>query len=98
MKIEYKTKKLEKVCTNYSEAEKEHDSEMAEKIHQRIDEINAVLSVETMLEFGICRCHQLKGRRKNQYAVDLIHPYYLVFEGQEQEIQITNIMEIPDYH
>lgn len=96
MKIEYKTKKLERVCTNYSEAEKEHGSEMAEKIHQRIVEMDAVSSVETMLEFGICRCHQLKGKRKNQYAVELIHPFYLVFEEQEQEIQITNIMEMPD--
>ena len=36
--IEYKTKKLEKVCTNATEATKVYGQEMAAKIHQRIDE------------------------------------------------------------
>lgn len=98
LRIEYKTKKLEKVCTNYSEAEKRHGREMAEKIHQRIAEINAAINVEMMLQFGIGRCHQLKGNRKDQYAVDLVHPYRFVLEKRENEIQIANIMEIVDYH
>lgn len=98
MQIEYRTKKLEKVCTNASEAEKKHGQNMAAKIHQRIDEISAALSVEMMLQFGIGRCHQLKGDRKDQYAVDLVHPYRLVFEKIGYEIQIANIMEIVNYH
>ena len=39
LKITYKTRKIEKVCTIAIEAEKKYGLEMAEKIHQRIDEI-----------------------------------------------------------
>jgi proteic killer suppression protein len=51
-----------------------------------------------MLQFGIGRCHPLKGNRKSQYAVDLVHPYRLVFEKIGNEIQIANIIEIVNYH
>lgn len=98
MKITYKNNKIKKVCTNVSEAEKRHGLEMAEKIMLRIDQISATLSVEMMIQFRIGRCHQLKGNRKNQFAVDLVHPYRLVFEKKGTEIQIANIIEIIDYH
>ena len=55
---------------------------MATKIHQRIDEISAADTVEMMIQFHIGRCHALTGSRQNQYAVDLVHPYRLVFEKQ----------------
>ncbi|CUH93791.1 type II toxin-antitoxin system RelE/ParE family toxin [Herbinix luporum] len=96
--IKYRTKKLEKICTNANEAEKKLGKRMAEKLHHRIDEISAAPSVEIMLQFGIGRCHPLKGNRKSQYAVDLLHPYRLVFEKIGNEIQIANIIEIVNYH
>lgn len=98
LQITYKNRKIEKLCTNAYEAEKGHGREMAEKIQQRIDEIAAALSVEMMIQFHIGRCHPLTGNRKNQYAVDLVHPYRLVFEKQGEDIQIANIIEIVDYH
>lgn len=98
MKITYKTRKIEKVCTIASEAEKKYGSKMAEKIHQRIDEIDASVNVEAMVQFHIGRCHPLSGERKGQYAMDLIHPYRLVFEKIGDEIQIANVVEIVDYH
>ena len=98
LEITYKTRKIEKVCTIASEAEKKYGSEMAEKIHQRIDEIDASDTVEEMVQFHIGRCHPLKGNRKGQYAMDLVHPYRLVFEKIGNEIQIANVMEIVDYH
>ena len=98
MQIKYKNRRIEKVCTNAYEAEKKHGKEMAEKIQMRIDQISAALSVEMMLQFKIGRCHPLLGNRKNQYAVDLVHLYRLVFEKIGNEIQIANIIEIVDYH
>jgi len=98
VQIKYKNRKLEKVCTMASEAEKEYGKEMAEKIQQRIDEIEAALSVEMMIEFKIGRCHQLKGNRKKQYAVDLVHPMRLIFKKEGDVIQIALITEIVDYH
>lgn len=98
MEITYKNKKIERVCTNAKTAERTYGREMADKIHQRIAEIEAADSVEMMIQFHIGRCHPLAQNRKGQYAVDLVHPYRLVFEKNGDEIQIANILEIVDYH
>lgn len=98
MQIRYKNNKLKEVCTNINKAEKKHGTEMAEKIHLRIKQISAATSVEMLLQYRIGRCHLLKGNRKEQYAMDLVHPYRLIFEKEGNKIQIAYIMEIVDYH
>lgn len=98
MDITYRNRKMEKVCTDAKTAEKTYGREMADKIHQRIDEITAADTVEMMIKYHIGRCHPLVQNRKGQYAVDLVHPYRLVFEKNGTEIQIVNILEIVDYH
>ena len=98
MEITYKNNKIKKVCTDARTAEKNYGREMAAKIHQRIDEIRAADTVEMMIQFHIGRCHQLKQDRKGQYAMDLVHPYRLIFEKEGDQIQIANILEIVDYH
>ena len=80
MEITYKNKKLKKVCTDAKTAERTYGIEMAEKIHQRIDEITSADTVEMMIQYHIGRCHPLSHNRKGQYAVDLVHPYRLAFE------------------
>lgn len=86
------------MCTSAYEAEKQYGREMAQKIQMRLDQISAADSVEMMIQFKIGRCHPLTGNRKNQYAVDLVHPFRLVFEQMGTEIRIANILEIVDYH
>ena len=98
MEIEYQNRSIEKVCTNASVAEKKYGSEMAEKIQTRIDQINASPSIEYLIQYHIGRCHPLHHNRKNQFAMDLVHPMRLVFEKQGTDIQIACIMEIVDYH
>ncbi len=98
MNIEYRNRGIEKVCTDASFAEKKYGREMADKIHQRIDQIEAAESVEQMIQYHIGRCHPLHQNRKNQYAVDLVHPMRLVFEKKNTKLQIAYIVEIVDYH
>lgn len=98
MEVRYKTHKLQKICTNADAARRAYGQNMAEKIHQRIDEISAVDTVEILIACHIGRCHELKGDRKNQYAMDLVHPYRLVFTKEGNEIQIAEVQEIVDYH
>ena len=98
MDITYKNKRIMKVCTDAKTAEKHYGKDMSNKIHQRIDEIRAADTVEMMVQFHIGRCHPLVNNRKGQYAVDLVHPYRLIFEKNGDEIQIANILEIVDYH
>lgn len=98
MEILYKNGKLEKICMDAKVADKIYGKEMAEKIQMRIDQIRAVDTVEEMVRWRIGRCHPLKNNRKGQYAVDLVHPYRMIFEKQGGRIQIAYITEIVDYH
>lgn len=98
MKIEYKDNRIKRACTDIRAAEKKYGILTAQKIHQRIKELQAVNDVETMLKYGIGRCHRLSGNRKDQYALDLTHPFRLVFEKHGNEIQIAKIIEVVDYH
>ena len=98
MEITYKNNKIRKICTDIKVAEKTYGAQMAEKIDMRIGEISAADTVEMMIQFRIGRCHPLTQNRKGQYAMDLVHPYRLVFEKKGNEIQIANILEIIDYH
>lgn len=98
MNITYKNRKLQKVCTDAKVAERMYGRKMADKIHQRIDEISAADSVEMMIRFRIGRCHPLAQNRKMEYAMDLIHPYRLVFKKIGEKVQIAYILEIVDYH
>lgn len=98
MIVEYKSKGIQKVCTDASVAERKYGANMAAKIQQRIDEISAADTVEQMIQFRIGRCHPLANNRSGQYAVDLVHPRRLVFEKIGDKIQIANIIEIVDYH
>ena len=93
-----KNNKIRKICTDIKVAEKTYGAQMAEKIDMRIGEISAADTVEMMIQFRIGRCHPLTQNRKGQYAMDLVHPYRLVFEKNGNEIQIANILEIVDYH
>ena len=100
----YKSKKLERLCTISYETQKKYGKERADKIHQRIDEIKASENVEILVQYRIGRCHPLhnennnKRKRTNQYAMDLVHPYRLVFEKIDNQIQIAKIVSIEDYH
>lgn len=98
MQIEYKNAKLQKICTNAYDAEKKHGRKMAEKIRLRIRQLEAAVSVEELILNGLGRCHPLEGKRDSQYALDLVHPYRLIFEKKGSRIQIARIMEIVDYH
>ena len=98
MKIRYKNHKLYRVCTNAAAARKAYGGEMARRIHQRIDELTAADTVEMMVRYHIGRCHALTGNRAKQYALDLVHPYRLVFTVEHGAIQIADILEIVDYH
>lgn len=46
MEITYKTKKLERVCTDYSFAKRTYGEDTADLIYQRIYEISSIDTVE----------------------------------------------------
>lgn len=98
MRVIYKSRKLERVCTRRDEAARRYGEEMAEKLQMRIAELEAVDGIETMVRCRIGRCHRLLGKRQDQYAVDLAHPFRLIFERAEAEEATARIVEVVDYH
>lgn len=103
MKIRYRTKKLEKVCTNANKAQEKWGKKQSEKIFQRLQELSIVDTVDELITYRFGRCHALTGDRKGQYAMDLIHPYRLIFSITDDTVQIADvetamIEDITDYH
>lgn len=86
------------MCTEYNVTNRTYNRDMAAKIFQRINEIGSADSVEMLLQFSVGRCHPLKGNRDGEYAMDLVHPYRLVFEKKKDVLQIVRINSIEDYH
>ena len=98
LEVRYKTKQLEKVCTSRKEAVKKYNDNMAEKIFTRIGQIEATDSIDDLVKYSIGRCHSLSGNRNNQFAMDLVQPFRLVFINVGDTVHIAQIIEITDYH
>lgn len=98
LKIKYKLNSLERVCTNYSIAQRKYGERMARLIHQRIYELESADSIEMLIKYSIGRCHPLEGDRRGEYAMVLVHPYRLIFEQNKTDTKVVRINSIEDYH
>ena len=97
MDIKYSNHRIERACTDFTYAVVKYGDKNASRLVQRIKEIKAASSIEFMIEHRIGRCHPLKGDRKNQYGLDLVHPARLVIE-KTQNGYVVLVIEIVDYH
>lgn len=110
MVIHYQTRKLEKALTNPKELSK-HYGKLAKKISQRLAELRAADTLAVMATLPQARCHELKGDRQGQFAVDVSGNYRLIFAPDHDpvptkddggldwsSITIISIQEIDDYH
>lgn len=108
MYIIFKDNKLEKLTTARSPSKliQTYGNENARLIVKRLNEIQEAPDIGFLVKNRIGRCHPLKGDRNGQFAMDLKHPFRLVFEphygdGQEAEWQTVEnvaILEVTDYH
>lgn len=111
MDIFFHSKKLQKKFNSEKEMIKEWGPELSKKLRLRLMQIQAVSCLEDLFYLPGTRCHQLSGNRDNQFAVDLKHPYRLVFEPNHDPVplkgdggfdigRITSILilEVVDYH
>lgn len=71
---------------------------MTVKLYERLQQITQATSIETLIILLLGRCHPLYGDRLGQYAMDLIHPYRLIFTQYGNTVDIVEIQEIVDYH
>jgi toxin HigB-1 len=111
MLIDFKNCKIQKIFNSSKLLDREYGPKMAKTIKRRMDDLKAAEKLSDIPIHPPCRRHQLKGQRDEQFAVDLIHPYRLIFEvnndpiprKEDKGIDINKvtaikILEVEDYH
>ena len=112
MKIYFKTRKLEKICSKKKESVKAVGAENSQRLLQRMMELNAAYTLNDISNLPPARCHELfLGNRKKQFSVDINRNYRLLFisannptpekdDGGLDKNRITEIeiIEIEDTH
>jgi plasmid maintenance system killer protein len=79
MVIYFRTKKLQRICNESSEAHKKLGPKIAGKLQQRLMELKAATNLGDISRVPPTRCHPLAGNRAGQLSVDLVHPHRLLF-------------------
>jgi len=111
VEILFQGRKLEKECKDQSRRIKKYGAVRANFIEHRLDEFEDVENLEKMRLFRQARCHELKGDMKGTLAVDLDHPYRLIFEPANDpiprkpdggldwaKVTVIRILEVRNYH
>lgn len=111
LEITFDTKQLAKLCNSSKEMRAGLGKRNADKLKQRLNELAAAETLEDMRHLPGPRCHELTGKLKGKLAVDLVHPYRLVFSPDHDPVptrtdgglnwaEVTGIRidAIVDYH
>ena len=111
MDIAFRIRKLEKDFNGADALLKSYGPRMARVIMMRMAVLRAARNLELIPTRPPDRRHQLVGDRDELFAVDLVHPYRLVFEADHEPVprkddggidteQVTaiTILDMVDYH
>lgn len=111
MDILFQDQRLAKVCNNESLLIRKHGPIRAKLLRRRLDELRAAENLEVLRSLPQVRCHELKGNRAGTLAVDLDHPYRLIFEPANNpiprksdgglnwtEVTAIRVLAVEDYH
>ena len=98
MKIQFRTRKLQKQYADSSEARKALGKEVARKYIQRIQIISKANSLDEIMKLPGLYCHPLKGDRKGQYAIKLTERMRLIFSLQGESLQILWVEEVSKHY
>ena len=111
MDILFQDRKLEKTCNDQSQLVRRYGSIGAKLLRRRLDEFRAAENLAVIRLLPQARCHELKGNREGTLAVDLEHPYRLIFEPANDpiprkpdggldwtEITAIRVLTVEDYH
>ncbi len=110
MKINFRTNKLAKIFNSEKELVKCYGPVQTRKIKTRMAVLRAASNLAEVPSVKPERCHPLTGDRLGQYAVDLEHPFRLVFRPEEPVALLADggvdltkvsgivILKVEDYH
>ena len=112
MEINYRTRKIYKVCTEKKASIREYGPRLAKVLWMRLAFLRASANLAAVPVSPPFRLHKLFVERKDsKYAIDLIQPFRLIFEPfhDPKPLQINGgldlsnvtkitIVQIEDYH
>ncbi len=111
MDITFKTRKLQKIFTDEKLLLKSYGKRMRDSILARIAVLQAAENLSMVPTNPPERRHQLAGKRKEQFALDLVHPHRLIFIANHhpipgkpdggidvEQIKEVRILEVNNYH
>lgn len=98
MEVHFRTRKLQKQYENYKEAEKAYGASIARRYISRINIIKQTHNLKELMPLPGLRCHELKGNRKGQYAVNLTGYYRLIFTVKDKKLEIVCIEEVSKHY
>ncbi len=86
MEILFQDRKLGKIWNNQSQLIRNYGQQQAKLLRRRLDDLIVADTLEDIRFLPQVRCHELKGNRQGQFAVDVVHPYRLIFEPANDPI------------
>ena len=112
MEVEFIKARLKKGLEDKRSLQKKYGKECAKKIQVRI---LSLIAAENLHVFDLPkskskskpeRCHELIGKRAGEFALDLSHPFRLIFKPNNQLESFTDwrlidsitILKVEDYH
>lgn len=98
MEIRFRTNKLAKCFVESKQAVKAFGKDVARKYVQRINLFKASNGLEEIERLPGLRCHELKGKRRGQYAVNLTGFYRLIFSLEGNTLNIVMIEEVSKHY
>jgi proteic killer suppression protein len=111
VEISFKTKKLQRICSQEKEMLKHLGANRSKKLKQRLMELFAADTLADISYLPPPLCHELTGKEAGQFSVDLDHPYRLLFIPAEnhvperedggidrEQVSAIEIIEIKDTH
>ena len=87
MDVEFQDNKLQEFCEDFKKLKKRYGQIQAQEIIKRINELSSAESLFDISKLPQARLHPLKQNLQGFLAVDLKHPYRLIFLPIDGEIQ-----------
>lgn len=110
MEVLFPTAKLQRQFSDHRDLQRRWGHEGAKKIALRLQQLAAAVSLADLRELP-GRCHELTGDRDGNLAVDLQHPFRLIFRPTADPpptredggldwsaVDSVTVTEIVDYH
>ena len=109
--IAFRTRRLERIFNSERRLRSECGDRLASALIIRLAVLRTAETLSMIPSTPPERLHQFSGRRAGQYAVDLAHPFRLVFAPNHDPVPLRNdggidtarvsaitIVEVVDYH